>query len=152
MTRAIFVKHLQSLRPTDEASEELLRHIGQGELVSVEIKRPRHLGWHRRYFAMLQIVFANQSYYKSLDDLLDVCKLAVGHYRTVRTKQGDVRIPKSISFASMDQTEFEAFYDRACDWVSQEVIPGLQRHDLDEEVRLQLEEIAGLRREGEAVR
>jgi hypothetical protein len=87
---------------------------------------------------MLQIVLENQDFYKSVDDLLDVCKLRVGHCRTVATKTGDLKIPESISFAALDQDGFNAFYDRACAWVVTEVIPGLQRKHLDAEVEAKL--------------
>ena len=138
MTRILVAKKLNALHPIDDAGAAVFRGITPGEIVSIELKRPRNLKHHRKFFAMLQIVLENQDYYKSLDDLLDVCKLAVGHCRTVMTKHGPVRIPESISFAAMDQSAFDAFYDRVVVWVAGEVIPGLERRDLDEEVRRQL--------------
>ena len=138
MSRFLVVKNLGALRPVDEAGEEIMRHVGQGEIVAVEMKRPRNVAHHRRFFAMLSIILENQDYYKSVEDILDLCKLATGHCRTVRTRQGDVRIPESISFAEMDQDAFNSFYDRACAWVVQDVIPGLQRKHLDAEVEARL--------------
>ena len=87
---------------------------------------------------MLQIILANQEHYKSIGDLLDVCKLRIGHVRTVETAQGIEKFPASISFANMDDTEFSKFYDRAINWMLEEVIPGLQRQHLDAEVEDQL--------------
>ena len=138
MTRFLVVKNLGVLRPVDEAGEEILRHVGQGEIVAVEMKRPRNVAHHRKFFAMLSIVLENQSYYKSVEDILDVCKIRIGHVRTVQTKDGEVKIPESISFASMDQDAFNGFYNRACGWVVTEVIPGLQRKHLDAEVEAKL--------------
>lgn len=137
--KAMFVKSLQSLHPADDEARTLLRTIGQGEMLSVEIHRPRNVKFHRKFFAMLKIVLDNQDYYKSMDDLLDVCKLSIGHYRTVlASKHGLVKIPSSISFAAMDQPAFEAFYDNAVAWVASDVIPGLRRQDLDAEVEAEL--------------
>ena len=138
MTRILVVKNLGALRPVDDAGEAVLRRIGQGEIVTVELKRERNVQHHRKLFAMLQIVLENQDYYKSIDDILDVCKLRIGHVRTVATKQGEVKIPSSISFAAMDQDAFNDFYNRACGWVVSEVIPGLQRKHLDAEVEAKL--------------
>mgnify|MGYP001576487379 CR=1 FL=1 len=138
MATFLLVKKLSALHPFDEFGEAAMRNIGQGEIVSVEVKRPRNLRFHRKFFAMLSIILSNQDYYKSTDDLLDVCKLRVGHCRTLQTKLGQVQIPKSISFAAMDDVAFADFYDRACDWVCSEVIPGLKRKDLDQEVEAQL--------------
>ena len=132
------VKRLGSLQPADEAGEAAIRKLGLGELVTVEVKRPRNGKFHRKFFAMLQIILQNQEHYQSIDDLLDVCKLRTGHCRAIQTKQGEVKIPKSISFSAMDDTEFADFYDRACGWVCNEVIHGLERRHLDEEVAAQL--------------
>lgn len=115
-----------------------MRSIGQGELVSIEVKRPRNVQFHRKFMAMLSIILANQDYYKSMEDLLDVAKLAVGHCHTIRTKQGAVTIPSSISFAAMDDAGFQEFYDRVVVWVCGEVIPGLKQGDLDAEVEAKL--------------
>ena len=140
MARFLAAKTLGGLRPTDEAGESVLRKVGLGEVVAVDVKRPRNVRFHRKLFAMLHVILANQDHYKSLDDMLDVCKLRTGHCKTLQTRQGEVRIPKSISFAAMDDVEFGDFYDRACAWVVQEVIPGLERKHLDEEVAERLRE------------
>ncbi len=134
----IMVKRLGALRPTDDMGIEAMRKIGDNELVKVTWTRPRNVRFHRKFFAMLQIILANQEHYKSIDDLLGVCKLRIGHVRIVETAKGIERFPASISFANMDETEFSAFYDRAIDWMLTEVIPGLQRQHLDAEVEAEL--------------
>ena len=136
--RFLVVKNLGALRPVDEAGEAVFRHIAQGEVVTVELKRERNIMHHRKLFAMLQLVLDNQEHYKSIEDLLDVAKLRTGHVRTVQTRDGEVRIPRSISFAALDQDGFNDFYNRACAWVVDEVIPGLKRKDLDAEVEAKL--------------
>ena len=138
MVKFLVAKRLTGLYPVDDAGAAAMRKFGMGEIVSVEVKRPRNLAFHRKFFAMLQIILQNQEHYKSIDDLLDVCKLRIGHCRTVQTKYGEVKIPNSISFPSMDDSAFADFYDKACNWVVTEVIPGLDRFNLDEEVRAEL--------------
>ena len=138
MASFLMAKKLRGLYAIDEAGESAMRSIGQGEIISVEVKRPRNVQFHRKFFAMLSIILANQDYYKSIDDLLDVCKIRTGHCRTIVTRDGEVKVPMSISFAAMDDVAFAAFYDRAVAWVVTEVIPGLKRRDLDEEVEAQL--------------
>jgi len=138
MTKFLVAKRLTGLYPVDDVGAAAIRRFGMGEIISVEVKRPRNVAFHRKFFALLHIILANQEHYKSIDDLLDVCKLRIGHVRTVQTKHGEVKIPDSISFAAMDDTAFANFYDRACAWVIQDVIPGLDRKNLDEEVRAEL--------------
>ncbi len=140
MASFMAVKRLNGLQPIDEVGEAAMRKLHLNDVVNVEIKRSRNQAFHRKFFAMLQIILQNQDHYKSMDDLLDVCKLRTGHCRTVQTRRGEVRIPRSISFATMDDTEFADFYDRACAWVVTEVIPGLERQALEEEVAAQLRE------------
>lgn len=143
MTVLLVAKKLRSLYPVDDAGEDFLSHLAQGEIIEVTIRRPRNIKHHRKFFAMLQLVFSNQNAYKSLDDLLEVCKLSIGHCRTIRTKVCDVKIPNSISFSSLDQDAFNDFYDRAVQWVIADVIPGLRREDLDEEVEAELMTFGG---------
>ncbi len=137
-TSQIMVKRLGALRPTDDSGAEAMRKIGDGELVKVSWSRPRNIRFLRKFFAMLQIILANQEHYKTTDELLNVCKLRIGHITVVQTQQGEERWPKSISFAAMDESEFSAFYNRAIDWMLTEVIPGLQRQHLDSEVEAEL--------------
>lgn len=135
-------KQFDNLRAIDEPGTDALRKIKNGALVLVEVKQTRNPQHHRKLFAMLNIVLKNQDYYKSLDTLLSACKLATGHAEIVRTKRGDVAIPKSIAFHSMSQDDFGTFYEASVDWVVSEVIPGLSKEDLDAEVAAELREFA----------
>ena len=137
-TTFLIQKRLGSLHPYNDAGTEALSKIGPNEIVKITFSRPRNLRFHCKFFAMLGIILANQEHYKTTDELLNVCKLRTGHVEMVQTPQGEERWPKSISFASMDETEFSAFYDRAVDWMLSEVIPGLQRQHLDAEVEAEL--------------
>ena len=143
MADCLVVKKLKALHPIDAEGEAVLRNLGQGEIVRVEIKRPRNVLFHRKLFALLTIILDNQEFYKSIEDLLDVAKIRAGHVRVVETKMGQVLVPKSISFASMDDVAFANFYDRVIVWVVTEVIPGLKRKDLDEAVEAELLEFGG---------
>ena len=143
MTRIRLSKKLGALYPYDEAGQAVLRRIKPGDIVEVELTKPRNAQFHRKFWAMLQIILENQEHYTSVEDLLAVCKLRIGHTHKIQTAQGIVEIPASISFAAMDDVEFANFYDRACNWVLSEVIPGLERKGLDDEVRQALIEFGG---------
>ncbi len=132
--------HLGALRPAQEQDVEVWKHlkIAEREVVKVQISRSRNYKFHCKFFSMLGIILTNQEHYQTTDELLNVCKLRIGHVDIVQTPQGEERWPKSISFASMNETEFSAFYDRAVDWMLTTVIPGLQRQHLDAEVEAEL--------------
>ena len=140
MVKILVVRKLNGLYPTDESGEAVIRKFASGEVISVEVTRPRNVAFHRKLFAMLNIVLENQDHFKSVDDLLELTKLRTGHCHTVLTKAGEVKITDSISFAAMDQDAFNDFYQRSCAWVCEEVIPGLSQQDLDAEVAAQLQD------------
>lgn len=131
-----------SLEPTDDMGREALRKIAIGAVVKCDITKPRNIHFHRKFFAMLQLIFENQDWYKSPEQLLEVCKHRIGHVEVIKTKHGEVTRSKSISFAQMDELAFSDFYDRAVNWMIEEVIPGLKRSDLDGEIAQQLMEFA----------
>lgn len=134
---------LAGLAPANDRAVETLKRIKVGAVVTIKRpKQPRNVRFHNKLFAMLQIILENQEHYKSIDDLLAVCKLRVGHVHVIQTARGIERLPKSISFAAMDADEFADFYSRAVDWVTSEVIPGLSRADLNAEVEGALLEFA----------
>lgn len=139
-TTIYMANHLGALRPAQEQDAEVWGHlkIAEREVVKVQISRPQNYKFRCKFFVMLGIIFKNQEHYKSVDDLLDICKLGIGHVRVIQTSQGVIRLPKSISYAKMTAPDFDDFYNRAVDWVLAEVIPGLQRQHLDAEVEVEL--------------
>lgn len=142
-TKALYRRTLNGWAPADPEAEAFTRGFKIGAFARLEGSRPRNVQHHRKFFAMLNIIWQNQEYYKSVDELRAALCVAIGHAEFVKTPHGMVGIPKSISFAHMDQTAFNDFYGRAVDWVLSAVIPGLSRRGLDEAVEAELREFAG---------
>ena len=140
--KLVCCKYLGALRPTDVQGDEAFTKIKNGDLVTIEITKPRNVQHHRKFFAMMTIVYQNQEHYKSMDELLDWVKLNIGHYETSIGKFNgqvfELKRPKSISFAAMANDDFAEFYERAVTWVLSAVIPGLSKHSLDVEVENEL--------------
>lgn len=147
MTHILMAKNLSGLYATDEAGENVLRRIGQGEIVSVEVKKPRNLDHHRLFWALMTLVWKQLDIkdYPTVEDLVTEAKIITGHYtrRDIEWegKRYPVLTPKSISFAAMDQVEFSDFYDRICDWVATDILPGVKQEDL----KYELERMTGIR-------
>ncbi len=135
MTQTLFVKHFGALRPANPDAEALMAKLTPGKLVMVEVKRSRNLFHHRKFFALMQLVYENQTAYATVDDIVTTFKFACGHTHKFNTKRGMIEIPLSISFANMDQTGFETFYNRAMDFLIAEVLPGIDSADLEREVQ-----------------
>ena len=124
-----------ALYPTDMNSIDALNDIAQDEQVRCVITRPRNLKHHRKFFKMIEIVYKQQSFYATEPDMLDDIKICVGHSRTFIGKDGAVRtVPLSISFAKMDQTAFEQFYNKFVKFILEQVLPGVDSKDLEQRV------------------
>ncbi len=140
MAKGFFAKNLNSLHAADDDAEATLRGLGQGEIVEVTVKRPRNIRHHRMFFALLNLVWQNtdQEKWPTVDDLLTEVKLVTGHYdRRVISFEGgryNVLTPRSISFAAMDQVGFDAFFQRVCDWVQENVVPGVSSTEWSTEI------------------
>lgn len=96
---------------------------------------PRQRNFHNKFFALLNLVFENQTKYPSKDVLLDHLKLEIGHCYTVKWREEFMQIPKSISYDACSPEEFKDFYDRAVHWVCSVVIPEMDEKGLEEAVR-----------------
>lgn len=111
---------LTGLKAADEAGADVLRKVKLGKVVRVEMTTPRNVAHHRKFFALLNLVWSSAGDWPSLEVLLDKLKINLGHYEQcgeiVDPETGEIRKAiklKSISFAKMDQLQFEEFYERA---------------------------------------
>ena len=135
MGSIVLERSLTGLSPVDEQGRAILARYKQGELIRVKTSRVRNSQHHRLFFALLNLVYENQSRYTSMEHMLTALKVALGHCDTVILKDGSPPyIPKSISFASMDQDEFNDFYDRTVKLVCMEILPGVKDEILRREV------------------
>ena len=87
-----------------------------GNEYKVDARKARNPDHHRKGFALINLIFDSQEKYTTIEHMLTELKLQAGWYEEhVRSNGELVMIPKSISFADMDQTQFEEFYDRVTD-------------------------------------
>lgn len=136
-------KSLSSLVPADDEAAEALKKYKQGDTVSCEIRKPRNVDHHRKYFALLNLVVDNQERFRNTQELLDAIKFELGYVETRRKIVKETgswkysefyQVPKSISFTSMDQHTFDRFYSKSIDIILQHILPGINRDELEAEV------------------
>ena len=134
--KQVYRKTLSGFIPANPASEEFAHTVKLGDLVELKGKRPRNLRHHNLFFSAVDLLFQNQERYESKEELLAAIKVALGHCNYVVSKGGHrIAIPKSISFGTMDQAAFSAFWDKFCTLVETRIMPGLKRADLERELR-----------------
>lgn len=112
-----------------------------GDNVLCTIKRPRNYEFHKKYFALLRLTVANlphliqqQMQIFTEEDLLDCLKIDLGLFTTRWHGGRQVVKTGSISFAKMDNTEFEKFFSRSVDAILRIYLRGTDRQALIEEV------------------
>lgn len=100
-----------SLVPDGAESFAAFSKIPFGKTVKVEAKQPRNSGHHRLFWALCARI--GDAVGASSENVCDLLKIETGHCDIVRSKKyGEIRLPRSISFAKMDQTEFRVFFER----------------------------------------
>lgn len=130
--KVFMVRTMNGLLPDDERATEALRGIKIGQTVAVEVTRPRNIQHHRLYWAMCSKI-AN-AIDAEPENISDVLKLRTGHFVVVQTKTGPVHLPRSISFAKMDQPAFREFFERCCKVISTEWLPHMSAKQVQTEV------------------
>lgn len=125
-----------ALLPSSDDDAEQLRRIKPGQAVRCEIHRIRNSQFHRKFFALVRYVyglwteFAQPATYRghevqpNFDRFRRDFTILCGYYMLVTNIKGEVRVEaKSISFANMDEAEFEQLYSKAIDVALQKVLP-----------------------------
>lgn len=111
-----------ALVPAHETDEEAVKKLPVGRPLRCKITQIRNVDFHRKYFALLNYAYdcweppdecpdwlnaVEKNFDRFRADIIILCGYFDAHYRL----NGEVRIePKSISFSSMSQDEFEKLY------------------------------------------
>lgn len=137
----LFVRRQRmTLVPCHPADAEELMKLPAGRDLSIKVGRvSRSLRQHRFFRALLSKVVENHPHYSSVEQLLTFLKARLGAVDEVVFHDGQVftRL-RSTSFDSMDQTEFQSFFNASLDVICTEVLPQIERKALLGEVEKML--------------
>ncbi len=127
------------LRPARSQDADEIKKLNQDETYKCVITMPRNIGFHRKYFALIDLTLTNLhedkwSQITTTEDLLFVIKIYLGHVDRILIDGKVHERPKSISFAKMDQAAFEDFYSRTIDIILASFLSGVNREQLEQEV------------------
>ena len=105
-----------------------------GEVYEVELKKPRNILFHRKFFALLNLVFENQEVFdpNDFEAFRAYILIKCGEYVRTVTPKGEFFHAKSISFANMDEIEFDELYTKVVNLAVQEI--GLTSEEIKEEI------------------
>lgn len=119
--KVFLVKQLNNtLKVAYNSDYEKIKKLKVGEEYQCEIKQPRNLGFHRKFFSLINMIFQNQEIYNNSDRLRKDLIIEAGFYDEWVDFQGVIqREAKSISFVSMSEDEFQELYSRVLDVIVQ---------------------------------
>lgn len=129
------------LVPMYDSDYDEKKRLKVGDTVLCSIKRPRNYEFFKKFWALLRLTVENLPYLIqqqmqicSEEDMLRCLKIDLGLYSTVWHGGKEIIVPGSISFALMDEEEFERFFNRAVDAILSTYLRGTDRDALIEEI------------------
>lgn len=133
MAKIVCRKNGRTLTPVDDEGRDALAKIRDGRDVMVEVRRARNPRHHRLYWALINFVKLHainadgESLFENadLEIIHTAVKIATGFVRTfVDTTTGKTAfVPLSIAFESLDQTQFEEFFNTATKIIASRWLP-----------------------------
>jgi len=146
MSELLLVKHQSGLMlPENQETKDFIDKLKHGALIRADFKKMRNPAFHRKYFALLNFAFEQweptQHTYKdeivekNFDRFRSDIAILSGFGFPVTNIRGEVRMEaKSISFASMDESEFDKLYQTTINVIMKHILTRYTKEDLDDVV------------------
>ena len=135
------------LVPNDEPSLKLLQKMKKDKVYKVKVTQPRNVMFHRKYFVLLDTIFDYQRMFGDGEEeafrYWITCKAGFYEIKTMPGGQ-KVAFAKSISFAKMDEFEFQKLYDKTLEVAlsHKDICAGIDQDDLLKEAQERIMEFA----------
>jgi hypothetical protein len=123
---------IQGLMPLYPSDFDEKRKLKLGQDYQVEVTNPRNVGFHRKFFAMLNVGHENTSLDMPFETYRKYMTVKAGFFTAYQTPKGIYYDPDSISFSSMSQDEFEEVYSRVLDKVIEDI--GIDKEDIEKQL------------------
>ncbi|MDD6007622.1 MAG: DUF1367 family protein [Bacteroidales bacterium] len=130
------------LVPLYDSDYDAKKRLRLGAVVKCRVSNPRNYEHHKKFFALLRLTFDNLPAHlaekwniHNETDMLRRFKRDLGYYSSAVNEYGEREIEyQSISFACMEQMEFERFYSQCIDLVLHFYLKGVDEEDLINEI------------------
>lgn len=111
-------KTMGGLKPMYDSDLDKYKKIPFDIPLEFDVKLARNAKFHNKYFAMLGMAFENQEEFKSFESFREAVQIGAGFIVRKQRLHGEEQIDsKSISFANMDQEEFDRLYVAVLDTI-----------------------------------
>lgn len=124
------------LEVVDQMSAEDLATLPRDKDLLVTVRAPRNPRQHRLAWALANKLSQCCEFLPDAETAMDFLKIKARHVKIVHNPgTGHVfLVPKSISFASVDQSAFNRLFNRMVWVVCNEIVPGLDEGQLRDEI------------------
>jgi hypothetical protein len=126
MSEFYAVRKGNALYPADAESAAEFNKLPNNKPVKIDATRSRNIDRLRLYWVFCTRI--GNALGQEREVISDVLKIATGHCVTVKTRSGWQRLPRSIAFGAMEETDFGKFFDRCIIAVCEEL--GMKRPDV----------------------
>ena len=124
-----------TLKPANPEAEHYLSKVGFNDQLTCKITRPRNLLFHRKFFALLNMVYQNQERYTNFERFRKEIVMRAGFYEKHVHLTGKVSyIAESLAFDSMDEATFSDLYDKAVEVILHYFWQDMTKAQLEEAV------------------
>ena len=97
------------------------RKLKLGETYEADIKNPRNVGFHRKFFALINLGHQNSQLDMPFETFRRYVIIKAGFFNAYHTGKGTYYEAQSIAFSSMDEDTFEEVYSRVLDVIIKEI-------------------------------
>ena len=118
MKEIYLIKKRGVFYPAYASDKDVMDKIPMDEIIKAKIYRERNIGFHRKFFALLNIAYENlpEEYNMSFENFREEIIKKAGYYESYKSFNAmEVFKAKSISFSNMDEGEFEELYSKVLD-------------------------------------
>jgi hypothetical protein len=136
MKEIAVIRRGNTLVPVDDMAAEEIGRLREGKEALITVRVPRNARHHRLAWALAHKLAGMVNGLHDDEDAMTMLKLRCRHVDYFADPlTGKVQIiPRSINFASLDQTAFSRLWDRMTWVVCSEIVPGLDEEALRREI------------------
>jgi len=114
----IYEKHGRTFRPVNPPAIQFLERTDDFAWVVLQSRKQRNLGFHRKAFALLHVVFEAQEKYRTEEQLRMAMTLAAGYVKQFEIDEKTILVPESWAFDNKEMTpeRFEDLFSSMIDF------------------------------------
>lgn len=129
------IKTLSGFKTCYDSDYEKAKKIHLNEPFVITYTKKRNIKFHRKFFALINLVYSNQERYNNIDHLRKDLTIASGFYETRYGLHGEeITEAKSISFANMTEDEFSDLYSAFIDTIVKYF--KFDKYDIEEQIEM----------------